>query len=54
MLTEHGSEKAIKKTKLVMKNVKEIICIKIAVAENKPMKIKSISVETDDIKKQRV
>jgi len=32
-----------------MKDVGSIICIEISINENKPFKIKSIRVETDDV-----
>lgn len=37
-----------------MNNVGEILCLRIYINEDKPLKIKSIAVETEELKKQRV
>lgn len=54
MLTEHGTTKAVKKTKLDLKDIDDIWCIRIAIFENKPLKIKSIDVETTETRKQKL
>lgn len=49
ILSENGATKAIQKLTINMKDVGSIICIEISINENKPFKIKSIRVETDDV-----
>jgi len=46
LLTEHGTTKAVKKARLYLKDIEDLMCIKVTIMEDKPLKVKNLDVTT--------